>query len=212
MPIPLCCPGCARTAVRRCHWYRVALHTERMSQAMREHRMHALMHFTGLKSVADPVREGAALMPMNPYGMSKALGETLLAHACARRPTLRVAALHYFKPVGAHQSGQIGEDLRGVPANLMPCICQVATGRRELLQIYGDDYPTPDGTALRDYIHVEDLAEGPCGCAAAPGLARQPGQHQPRDRSAGLGAPDGGRVHARDRRFHRAAQGASATG
>lgn len=182
------------------------LDTPRLEQAMREHHVDAVMHFAGLKSVADsvahpalylgrnlamlssvlqamercdveqivfsssatvygeptssPVLEGAALMPMNPYGMSKALGETMLAHACARRPTLRVAALRYFNPVGAHQSGQIGEDPRGVPANLMPCICQVATGRRERLQIYGDDYPTPDGTALRDYIHVEDLAEG----------------------------------------------------
>lgn len=109
---------------------------------------------------SSPVREDAALMPMNPYGMSKALGEAMLAHACARLPGLRVAALRYFNPVGAHESGQIGEDPRGTPANLMPCIGQVATGRRELLQIFGDDYPTPDGSAQRDYIHVVDLADG----------------------------------------------------
>jgi UDP-glucose 4-epimerase len=84
----------------------------------------------------------------------------MLVELAKRDPSWRVANLRYFNPVGAHESGTIGEDPAGIPNNLMPFICQVAAGRHEALNVYGDDYPTPDGTGVRDYIHVLDLAEG----------------------------------------------------
>lgn len=96
----------------------------------------------------------------NPYGASKLFQERILTDCCAADPTLNVALLRYFNPVGAHESGLIGEDPDGIPNNLTPYIAQVAVGRLEKLHIYGDDYPTPDGTGIRDYIHVVDLARG----------------------------------------------------
>lgn len=96
----------------------------------------------------------------NPYGSSKVMNEQILADAAAASPGLSVTRLRYFNPVGAHPSGWIGEDPQGVPNNLMPFVSQVACGRRERLSVFGDDYPTPDGTCVRDYIHVMDLAEG----------------------------------------------------
>ncbi|MGY3128161.1 UDP-glucose 4-epimerase [Agrococcus sp. UYP33] len=96
----------------------------------------------------------------NPYGRTKAMIEAIIADAAAADPSLRAAVLRYFNPVGAHESGDIGEDPKGVPNNLMPFIAQVAAGERERLRIYGDDYDTADGTGVRDYIHVSDLAEG----------------------------------------------------
>jgi len=106
-----------------------------------------------------PVDEAASLGPTNPYGTSKLHCEQLLADA-ARAHGLNVLLLRYFNPVGAHPSGVIGEDPVGVPQNLVPFIMQVAVGRRERLQVFGSDYATPDGTAIRDYLHVDDLAEG----------------------------------------------------
>ncbi|WP_087024985.1 UDP-glucose 4-epimerase GalE [Thaumasiovibrio subtropicus] len=96
----------------------------------------------------------------NPYGYSKYVVESLLEDICRANPALSATRLRYFNPVGAHISGQIGEDPSGIPNNLMPFITQVAIGRREKLAIFGDDYPTPDGTGVRDYIHVQDLADG----------------------------------------------------
>ena len=96
--------------------------------------------------------------------------EQILRDVAAADPSLRFALLRYFNPVGAHASGTIGEDPQGIPNNLMPFIAQVAVGRRDKLRVFGDDYPTPDGTALRDYIHVEDLAAG--HLAALPSWAR----------------------------------------
>lgn len=96
----------------------------------------------------------------NPYGWTKVMNEQILRDVAAADPGLRVALLRYFNPIGAHPSGQIGEDPHGIPNNLVPFIAQVAVGRRERLTIFGDDYDTPDGTCLRDYIHVEDLAAG----------------------------------------------------
>jgi UDP-glucose 4-epimerase len=96
----------------------------------------------------------------NPYGWTKVMQEQILRDIAVGDPTMRIALLRYFNPVGAHASGTIGEDPSGIPNNLVPFIAQVAVGRRERLQVFGDDYPTPDGTALRDYIHVEDLAAG----------------------------------------------------
>ena len=107
-----------------------------------------------------PIREDFPLQATNPYGRSKLIIEDMLrdmAHADAR---WRVALLRYFNPVGAHPSGMIGEDPRGIPNNLMPYVAQVAVGRHPELSVFGGDYPTPDGTGVRDYIHVVDLAHG----------------------------------------------------
>ena len=107
-----------------------------------------------------PIRETAPIRPINPYGHSKAAVEQLLADLAASEPGWRIARLRYFNPVGAHPSGRIGEDPRGIPNNLFPFVSQVAVGRRQRLQLFGGDWPTPDGSGVRDYIHVMDLAEG----------------------------------------------------
>ena len=96
----------------------------------------------------------------NPYGWTKVMIEQILTDLAVADPTWRIGILRYFNPVGAHESGDIGEDPSGIPNNLTPYIAQVAVGRRESLTVYGDDYDTPDGTPLRDYIHVLDLAAG----------------------------------------------------
>lgn len=107
-----------------------------------------------------PYTEKTALGPFNPYGWTKRMVEQILTDQCLADPQWRVACLRYFNPVGAHSSGLIGESPSGVPNNLMPYIAQVASGQRPFLQVFGGDYPTPDGTGVRDYIHVMDLAEG----------------------------------------------------
>ncbi len=107
-----------------------------------------------------PIDENAALSAANPYGQTKLMGETILRDLAAADPAWRHVSLRYFNPVGAHESGAIGEDPRGTPNNLMPFVAQVAVGRREQLQVFGGDYNTPDGTGVRDYIHVVDLAQG----------------------------------------------------
>lgn len=96
----------------------------------------------------------------NPYGWTKVMMEQILEDAAKANPKLSVILLRYFNPIGAHESGLIGEDPQGIPNNLMPYIAQVAVGRRDHLTVFGGDYPTPDGTCLRDYIHVMDLANG----------------------------------------------------
>ena len=107
-----------------------------------------------------PIREDAALSAVNPYGATKLIGENLLRDLHRAEPAWSIALLRYFNPIGAHESGQIGEDPRGTPNNLLPYVAQVAIGRRERLQVFGNDYATPDGTGVRDYIHVLDVAEG----------------------------------------------------
>lgn len=106
------------------------------------------------------MHEELATMAVNPYGWTKVMGEQILRDVAHARPQMRVALLRYFNPVGAHPSGLIGEDPSDVPNNLMPFIAQVAIGRREKLNIFGGDYDTKDGTGVRDFIHVEDLATG----------------------------------------------------
>ena len=96
----------------------------------------------------------------NPYGWTKYFGEQILRDIAKADPEWSVVLLRYFNPVGAHESGTIGEDPKGIPNNLMPFISQVAVGRRDHLSVFGNDYPTPDGTGVRDYIHVVDLARG----------------------------------------------------
>lgn len=110
--------------------------------------------------LALPLTEDHPLAATNPYGRTKLAIEEMLREAFAADPSWRFALLRYFNPVGAHSSGLIGEDPRGVPNNLLPFVTQVAVGRREFLNIWVDDYDTPDGTGVRDYIHVVDLALG----------------------------------------------------
>jgi UDP-glucose 4-epimerase len=107
-----------------------------------------------------PIDEGFPLRATNPYGRSKLMIEEILRDLAVSEPEWRIGILRYFNPVGAHESGLIGEEPNGIPNNLMPFIAQVAEGRRDVLSVYGDDYPTPDGTGVRDYIHVVDLAIG----------------------------------------------------
>ncbi len=107
-----------------------------------------------------PIREDFPIQTTNPYGASKAMIERVLTDVAATDPAWRVALLRYFNPVGAHESGLIGEDPAGIPNNLMPYVAQVAVGKLQRLTVHGDDYPTRDGTGERDYIHVVDLARG----------------------------------------------------
>jgi len=107
-----------------------------------------------------PIREDFPRSAINPYGLSKLIVEDILADLHKADSQWKIARLRYFNPVGAHESGQIGETPQGTPNNLMPYVAQVATGQREYLNVWGNDYPTPDGTGVRDYIHVCDLAEG----------------------------------------------------
>jgi UDP-glucose 4-epimerase len=120
-----------------------------------------------------PIREDAALSVTNPYGRSKLIIEDMLRDIAAADPTWQVALLRYFNPVGAHRSGLIGEDPNGIPNNLMPFVTQVAVGKLACLSVFGNDYPTPDGTGVRDYIHVVDLAKGHLAALAV--LERNPG-------------------------------------
>ena len=107
-----------------------------------------------------PITEDFPLSTTNPYGATKLMIEDMLRDICKADPDFNVAILRYFNPVGAHESGRIGEDPNDIPNNLMPYISQVAVGKLEQLSVFGDDYNTPDGTGVRDYIHVVDLAQG----------------------------------------------------
>lgn len=109
---------------------------------------------------AVPIREDFPLSATNPYGRSKLMIEDILRDLIRSEPDWRIALLRYFNPVGAHASGIIGEDPNDIPNNLMPYVAQVAVGRLPQLSVFGNDYPTPDGTGVRDYIHVVDLAQG----------------------------------------------------
>lgn len=107
-----------------------------------------------------PIREDFPTGPTNPYGRTKWHIEHILADLAVANPAWSIGVLRYFNPVGAHPSGRIGEDPKGIPNNLMPFVTQVAVGKRPMLSVFGGDYPTPDGTGVRDYIHVVDLALG----------------------------------------------------
>jgi UDP-glucose 4-epimerase len=174
--------------------------------ALQDHGCRAVIHFAGLKSVAEsvsrpalyydnnvagtlklvqamqhtgvpslvfsssatvygepnslPLKEDHPLAPFSPYGRTKMVVEEMLNEVAASASPLKVAILRYFNPVGSHESGMMGEDPHGLPNNLMPFISQVAVGRRPFLNVYGNDYDTPDGTGVRDYVHVMDLATG----------------------------------------------------
>jgi len=120
-----------------------------------------------------PIVESSPLSATNPYGQTKLMGEQIIGDLARSDPAWQNGILRYFNPVGAHESGRIGEDPRGTPNNLMPYVAQVAVGRRPQLSVFGNDYPTPDGTGVRDYIHVVDLAEG--HVAALDRLLAHPG-------------------------------------
>lgn len=131
-------------------------------RAMREAGVGRLVFSSSATVYGDPqtvpIDEDAPLSSTNPYGRTKLVMEQLIGDVCDADPGLQAISLRYFNPVGAHPSGLIGEAPNGVPNNLMPYICQVATGKRERLQVFGGDWPTVDGTGVRDYIHVMDLA------------------------------------------------------
>lgn len=131
---------------------------------MERHRVRRIVFSSSATVYGDPdelpVPETAITRPANPYGWTKLIIEQMIADVVRADPRWSAALLRYFNPVGAHPSGLIGEDPEGVPGNLMPYLLQVAVGRLPRLPLYGTDYPTPDGTARRDYIHVMDLADG----------------------------------------------------
>ncbi|MCW5580301.1 MAG: UDP-glucose 4-epimerase GalE [Luteimonas sp.] len=136
--------------------------TLHLLQAMQEAGVRRLVFSSSATVYGDPesvpVREDAPLRVTNPYGRTKLVMEQLIGDLCASDPAFRAGVLRYFNPVGAHASGLIGEDPSGIPNNLMPYICQTAVGRRAKLSVFGGDWPTVDGTGVRDYIHVVDLA------------------------------------------------------
>ena len=134
-------------------------------EAMKEHVFTRLVFSSSATVYGEPERVPMdEEMPVgactNPYGMTKYMSEVMIRDACQADPELSAVLLRYFNPIGADESGEIGEDPYGVPNNLLPYIAQVAVGRREKLFVNGNDYPTPDGTGVRDYIHVTDLAKG----------------------------------------------------
>ena len=135
-----------------------------LTQAMERHACKTLVFSSSATVYGNPahlpIREDAPLSATNPYGATKLMSEDILRDVMRADPQWRIALLRYFNPVGAHESGLIGEDPRGTPNNLLPFVAQVAIGRRPHLQVFGNDYDTPDGTGVRDYIHVLDLASG----------------------------------------------------
>jgi UDP-glucose 4-epimerase len=135
-----------------------------LCQALERHGAKALVFSSSATVYGSPeklpIREDSALSTTNPYGATKLMSENILRDVEKADASWKIALLRYFNPVGAHESGRIGEDPRGIPNNLMPYVTQVAVGKRARLQVFGSDYATPDGTGVRDYIHVLDLADG----------------------------------------------------
>ncbi|NMM36576.1 MAG: UDP-glucose 4-epimerase GalE [Glaciimonas sp.] len=135
-----------------------------LNRAMQQHSVKTFIFSSSATVYGDPhavpIIENFPLSATNPYGQTKLMSEQILHDLEKSDGSWRIGYLRYFNPVGAHESGLIGEDPGGVPNNLMPYVAQVAIGKLDKLRIYGDDYPTPDGTGVRDYIHVMDLAQG----------------------------------------------------
>ncbi|WP_233080518.1 UDP-glucose 4-epimerase GalE [Rheinheimera soli] len=135
-----------------------------LMQVMLKHQVKTLVFSSSAtvygEPVSSPIREDFAVHPESPYGRSKLMVEQMMSDLVVAQSDFSAIVLRYFNPVGAHESGLIGEDPNGIPNNLMPFINQVAIGRRPYLSVFGDDYDTPDGTGVRDYIHVCDLASG----------------------------------------------------
>ncbi|MER5381609.1 UDP-glucose 4-epimerase GalE [Streptomyces sp. NPDC002688] len=137
--------------------------TTALLNTMHEHGVHQLVFSSSCSVYGDaghgPLDESTPARPTNPYAASKLACEQILADVCRRRPEYTVLCLRYFNPAGAHPSGLLGEDPGDSPENLLPNVAQVAVGRMERLRVFGDDYPTADGTAIRDYLHVMDTVE-----------------------------------------------------
>ena len=133
-------------------------------EVMKKHQLYTIVFSSSATVYGEPesvpINEDFPLSATNPYGRTKLIIEDILRDLYHAEPEWNIALLRYFNPVGAHISGRIGEDPNGIPNNLLPYISQVAVGRLPFLRVFGDDYPTPDGTGVRDYIHVVDLAEG----------------------------------------------------
>ncbi len=147
-------------------------------EVMKEYGVKNLVFSSSATVYGDPERlpldEDCRLSTTNPYGTTKLMQEYILKDLCKADKEWNVAILRYFNPVGAHESGLIGEDPKGIPNNLMPYVAQVATGKLQCIGVFGNDYPTPDGTGVRDYIHVVDLARGH---VAAIKELKEPGTH-----------------------------------
>ena len=171
------------------YWDGNVLASQRLLVAMAAHGCKSLVFSSSAAIYGNPdkvpIGETAPVQPINPYGHTKAAVEQLLADLVASGPGWRVACLRYFNAVGAHPSGRIGEDPQQVPGNLFPLLVQVAAGLKEQLPIYGADWPTADGTAVRDYIHVLDLAEA--HRAALEVLLREPPQELVLNLGSGVG-------------------------
>lgn len=147
-------------------------------EVMRKHNIKNLVFSSSATVYGEPeivpiTEQARVIDAANPYGRSKLMIEKILEDLCRADPTFNVARLRYFNPAGAHISGEIGEDPRGIPNNLLPYVTQVAVGKRSQLTVHGNDYPTEDGTCIRDYIHVVDLAKG--HLAAINHLLQNPG-------------------------------------
>ena len=161
-------------------------------QAMAKHGVKSLVFSSSCTVYGDPaavpVREDFPLQTTNPYGRSKLVIEHMLRDIAAADPEWRIALLRYFNPVGAHASGTIGEDPQGIPNNLVPYVAQVAVGEREHVIVHGNDYATVDGTGVRDYIHVVDLAEGHVAAQRWVEAANRGGGAQPFNLGTGGGS------------------------
>ena len=154
--------------------------TARLLEVLDQHDVRSFVFSSSCTVYGDPDRlplneESPTGAAANPYGWSKLMMEQILTDLAAADPRWSVVLLRYFNPVGAHPSGLIGENPRGVPNNLMPYVAKVAAGVLPYVRIYGDDYPTPDGTGVRDFVHVVDVADG--HVVALERLARTPGRH-----------------------------------
>ncbi len=159
------------------YWDNNVVGTVRLLEAMIRHGVKTMVFSSSCTVYGDPasvpIREDFPTSAVNPYGMTKLTIERMLSDVHRADPSWDIALLRYFNPAGADPSGTIGEDPNGVPSNLVPYITQVAVGKLDALSVYGNDYPTRDGTGVRDYIHVTDLAQG--HLAALDKLARHPG-------------------------------------
>ena len=151
--------------------------TVQVAKIMQEYSCHSLVFSSSctVYGIQDsmPIGESATLSPINPYGRTKHTAELLLEDMHKSKPGLEIALLRYFNPVGAHESGEIGEDPSGTPNNLFPYVTQTASGKHDFVRVFGGDWDTIDGTGIRDYIHVQDLAEG--HVAALEFLKKTPG-------------------------------------
>lgn len=161
------------------YYHNNLLSTLVLLEAMKKHNVHQMV-FSSSATVyspenTSPFREEMRLAATNPYGWTKLMIERILTDYATADPSFSAILLRYFNPIGAHDSGLLGERPVGIPNNLLPYICQVADGTREKLSVFGDDYATPDGTGVRDYLHVVDLALG--HVAALEKMADRPGAH-----------------------------------